>query len=411
MTRALVVGGGIAGPVAAIALQKAGLDPVVYEAFPRTADTAGNFMNIAPNGLDALACVGLAEPVRRLGFTTPAIAFYRADGRRLTEDVPVEVQAGPGAVIQTLRRADLYRTLREEVSRRGIPVEYGRRLVDARASGGRVSARFADGTHAEGELLVGADGIRSRVRKVIDRQAPDPRYLGTVNAFGVAPGQPLRGRPGVLRMYFGRRSFFMSAQHPDGDVWWFANPPRPAEPDAAELRRPDERWQEEFVELFRQDGMPAVDIVRASTQFSVPSANYDLPRVPHWQRDGMVLVGDAAHAVSPTAGQGGSVAMEDAVVLAKCVRDAPGVDAALAAYERVRRARVERIVAQGKRNVDGNLSGPLGRVVRDFFIRRAFRDIAVKGPERSPVWMLGHHIDWDTPEAAAPGSRRAGTGR
>ncbi|MEW2400549.1 NAD(P)/FAD-dependent oxidoreductase [Streptomyces sp. NPDC046862] len=401
MTRVLVIGGGIAGPVAAIALQKAGFDPVVHEAFDRTADQAGNFMNIAPNGLDALACVDLAAPVRRLGFVTPAIAFYRSDGHRLTPDISTEVQAGPGAVIQTLRRADLYRTLREEVERRGIPIQYGKRLTDVESADGRVRARFEDGTHADGDLLVGADGIRSRVRRIIDPAAPEPRYLGTVNAFGVAPKRRVEGTPGVLRMYFGRKSFFMSAQHPDGDVWWFANPPRPSEPDAAEMRRPGMDWRDEIVELFRRDGMPALDVVRASTQFSVPSANYDLPTVPHWHRAGMVLVGDAAHAISPTAGQGGSVAIEDAVILAKCVRDAPTIAAGLARYEEVRRTRVEGIVAQGKRNVDGNLSGPLGRMVRDFFIRRAFRDIAAKGPDNTPVWMLGHHIDWDTREVAS----------
>ncbi|MET8830755.1 NAD(P)/FAD-dependent oxidoreductase [Streptomyces sp. NPDC004610] len=410
MTRVLVVGGGIAGPVAAIALQKAGFDPVVHEAFDRTADHAGNFMNIAPNGLDALECVGLDKPVRALGFVTPAIAFYRSDGRRLTRDISTEAQAGRGAVIQTLRRADLYRTLREEVAARGIPIRYGKRLTDAERVGGGVRARFEDGTYADGDLLVGADGIRSRVRAIIDPGAPGPRYLGTVNAFGVSPRRPLEGRPGVLRMYFGRRSFFMSAQHPDGDVWWFANPPRPAEPDAAELRRPGPDWREEIVELFRRDGMPALDVVRTSTQISVPSANYDLPTVPRWHRDRMVLVGDAAHAVSPTAGQGGSVALEDAVILAKCVRDAPDVDAGLATYEQVRRGRVEGIVAQGKRNVDGNLAGPVGRMVRDFFIRRAFRGIEVKGPENTPVWMLGHHIDWDTRETAG-GGRGVRTGR
>ncbi|WP_432117693.1 FAD-dependent oxidoreductase [Streptomyces sp. bgisy032] len=397
MARALVIGAGIAGTVTAIALQKAGLDPVLYEAYDRTADGIGNFVNIAPNGIDALDSIDLGHLVRKYGFDTPAIAFYAHTGRALTGDVRTDRLAADGQIIQTIRRSDLYVALRDEAAGRGIPIEYGKRIVDATGAGGTVRAVFADETHAEGDLLVGADGLRSRVRRVIDPAAPVPRYLGVLNAFGCAKGFPAEGPPGVIRMFFGRNSFFSYTKHPNGDLWWFANPPCPSEPDSAQLRALGQDWHRYLIDLFAGDRTPAADIIRATPDPAPPSPTYDLPRVPHWHRGRLVVIGDAAHAVSPTAGQGCSVAMEDAVVLAKCLRDAPSAEKAFVTYESVRRKRVEDIVAQGKYNNEGNMRrGPVGRFLRNYFLARAFRN----GDGSDPTWMSSHHIDWHTPEPA-----------
>ncbi|MFC8870501.1 FAD-dependent oxidoreductase [Streptomyces sp. NPDC057148] len=396
MARALVIGAGIAGTVAAIALQKAGLEPVLYEAYDRTADGIGNFVNIAPNGIDALDSIDVGHLVREHGFDTPAIAFYSHTGRPLTGDVRTDRLAADGQIIQTIRRSDLYMALRDEAAKRGIPIEYGKRIVDATTEHGTVRAVFADETHAEGDLLVGADGLRSRVRRVIDPAAPVPRYLGVLNAFGCARGFPTDGPAGVIRMFFGKKSFFSYTKHPNGDLWWFANPPCTGEPDSAQLRALRQDWRRYLQDLFAADRSPAAEIIAATPDPAPPSPTYDLPRVPRWHRDGgLVVIGDAAHAVSPTAGQGCSVAMEDAVVLAKCLRDAPSTDQAFVTYESVRRKRVEDIVAQGKYNNEGNMRrGPIGRSLRNYFIARAFK--SADGSD--PTWMSSHHIDWHAPQ-------------
>lgn len=127
---------------------------------------------------------------------------------------------------------------------------------------------------------------------------------------------------------------------------------------------------------------------------------HDLPSVPTWHRGRMVIVGDAAHATSPSSGQGASMALEDAVVLAKALRDGPDVPGAFAAYEQQRRARVERVVAHGKRTGDHKAPGPLGRVVRDLFIRVALPLQSRLAP-RSLAWLYDHRIDWDEPVGAA----------
>lgn len=120
----------------------------------------------------------------------------------------------------------------------------------------------------------------------------------------------------------------------------------------------------------------------------------------------MVIIGDAAHAVSPSAGQGASMAIEDAITLAKCLRDIPDVPQALTRYETLRRNRVELVVAQGRRNGNGKTAGPIARIVRDLVMpiamRRMFRD------GHDPMgWIWNHHIDWHTPIPAADASGRS----
>jgi 2-polyprenyl-6-methoxyphenol hydroxylase-like FAD-dependent oxidoreductase len=121
-------------------------------------------------------------------------------------------------------------------------------------------------------------------------------------------------------------------------------------------------------------------------------ATYDFPSVPHWHRDRMVIIGDAAHAASPSSGQGASMAIEDAIVLATCLRNEPSVAQAFVSYDQQRRERVERVVAQGRRNGFGKTPGPLGRAFRDLALRVVFRNPA--RATRSMDWIFDHRIDW-----------------
>jgi len=116
-----------------------------------------------------------------------------------------------------------------------------------------------------------------------------------------------------------------------------------------------------------------------------------MPRVPAWHRGPMVIIGDAAHAASPSSGQGASMAIEDALVLAKCLRDSPDASTAFATFESLRRPRVERVVALGARSSSNKAPGPVGRVARDllmpFFVKLFAR--------QSQDWLFGHHINWE----------------
>ncbi|HEY6581330.1 MAG TPA: FAD-dependent monooxygenase [Rubrobacter sp.] len=390
--KALVVGGGIAGPVAAMALQRAGLDSVVYEAYAGGADDAGAFLTFASNGLDALRTIDAHHLVSEKGFPTPRMEIQSGTGKHLGA-IPNGGTLPDGTVSQTLKRSDLYRTLRDEAVRRGVRVEHGKRFVDAGiTSDGSVVARFEDGTEAEGDFLVGADGIHSRTRRIIDTSAPGARYIPVLNIGGYASGVRAPAEPGTFRMVFGKRAFFGYAIHPSGEVWWFANPPRPDEPSRAELAATsNEQWRKMLTDLFAEDDTPAVEIINHTPGELSGWATYDLPSVPTWHRGPMVIVGDAAHATAPSSGQGASMAIEDAVVLARCLRDLPDVEQAFVAYELLRRARVERIVAHGARTSNSKAAGPVGRVIRDMMMPMILKRVANGG---SLAWMHAYHIDW-----------------
>ena len=150
----VIIGGGVAGPVTAMAMQKAGLDPVVYEARGHGADGVGAFLTLATNGLEALHLLDLDHQVTALGMGTRRMRIVSGTGKRLAEFDNGGLTSF-GTPSRTLRRADLYRTLRDEALRRGIRIEYGKQLRDARQGDDRVHADFADGTSADGDLLVG----------------------------------------------------------------------------------------------------------------------------------------------------------------------------------------------------------------------------------------------------------------
>jgi 2-polyprenyl-6-methoxyphenol hydroxylase-like FAD-dependent oxidoreductase len=388
----------IAGPAAAMALRRAGIEAEIYEAHAGGADAAGAFLTFASNGMDALRAIDAHRLVLSTGFPTPRMSIQSGTGRHLGE-VPNGGTLPDGTVSQTLKRADLYRALRDEAVRRGVRVEYGKRLVDAEVTpDGGVAARFGDGTGAEGDLLIGADGVHSRTRRIIDPSAPGARYVPVLNVGGYARGVRVEAEPGTFRMVFGKRAFFGYAVHPSGEVWWFANPPRAEEPTRAELAAVGtERWRQMLTDLFADDATTAADMIQATQGELAGWATHDLSSVPTWHRGPMIVIGDAAHATAPSSGQGASMAVEDAVVLARCLRDLPDTGQAFAAYERLRRGRVERIVAHGARTSNSKAAGPVGRALRDLMMPMILKRVARGG---SLAWMHDYHIDWDEKVAA-----------
>ncbi|MEV1143593.1 NAD(P)/FAD-dependent oxidoreductase [Micromonospora sp. NPDC049799] len=394
MTKALIIGGGIAGPVAAMALQRAGIEAVVHEAYARDAVGVGAFLTLSVNGVDALRAIGLDGLVAGLGHPTPRMALHDHRGRPLAEFGTSGTRTrGSGST--TVRRSDLYRALRAEATRRGVPIVHGTRMVDAEPTPTGVRARFADGRTAEGDLLVGADGLRSRTRQVIDPAAPAPRYVPLLNAGGFTRVPGLGGTPGLMHMIFGRRCFFCWIPLGGDEVWWFANLPQRTEltPDQIAAIGADE-WRARLRALVAGDGGPALRILDATDRIEYGWPTYDLPSVPRWHRDRMVVIGDAAHTAAPSSGQGAAMAFEDAVQLARCLRDLPDAAEAFGAYERLRRDRVERVVAQGKRTSNVKVAGPVGRVLRNVTMP-LFARWAAKDDGKSFAWLFDHHIDWD----------------
>lgn len=394
MTRAIIIGAGVAGPATAMALQRVGIEAVVHEAYDRSADEVGSILTVAVNGLDALRALGLHDRVAAAGFPTPSNVLLSHRGKRLG----VVTNGGrrtDGTVGHTIQRSRLYAVLRDAALERGIRFAYGKRLVDARTTpDGGVVAQFADGSQTSGDLLIGADGIHSTVRTIIDRDAPPPRYAGLLNFGGYTPGPPPAGaEPGTWYMIFGTQAFFGYVAAPAGGTFWFVNLPRTATTAEERAATTDATWTRLLLDAVAADHGPATDLIAAGTLQLSGANTHDLPKIPHWRRGPMVVVGDAAHAPTPSSGQGASIAAEDAIVLAQSLRDVPAVPDALATFERRRRQRVERIVAHGARTSSSKTPGPIGRGLRDLALPLVFKLVVT---DRSLAWVHDHHLELET---------------
>lgn len=390
---ALVIGGGIAGPVAAMALRKAGIEATIHEAYQGTADGVGGMLGIAPNGMRALGALDAEDVVLRVGEPVRSMIIESWTGKRLAEFGGTD---GP-PVFHSVWRADLYREMYDMTVARGIRIEHGKRLVRAVDNGDGVTAYFADGTSATGDVLIGADGIRSTVRPMIDPAAPRPRYTGLLGFGGRADNPGLASTGHSMHMTFGKRAFFAYQVTDDGDTGWFINLPQPKSMSAAQTRSIGaEEWLPVLRRAVADDRTPAAAILNGvePSELIMVGGLEDLPTVPTWSKGRIVLVGDSAHATSPSSGQGASIAIESAIQMARCLRDLPTVPDAFATYERLRRDRVERIIAAGARTNSEKAAGPVARVLRDLILPTTMKLLAK--PEKT-AWQTDYAIDWDAP--------------
>jgi FAD-dependent urate hydroxylase len=385
--RVLIIGGGVAGPALGIALRRVGIDAVVYEASPAPRDEGGAFLNLAPNGLNALRTLGLAH-LADLGFCNDRLVFHTETGRVLA-DVPV------GGV--TVMRGALSRGLREAAIAAGVRFEFGKVLESVAEREGGVVARFADGSTTSGCALVGADGIHSRTRASFFPDAP-PTYTGIINLGGVVRTD-LLSTDTAMHMIFGRRGFFGYAVRPSGETYWFSNFAQAEEPARGALEAVDgAAYRQRLLTLHLDDPPEVTRILQAVSGPIGAYAVYDMMALPRWHHGRVCLIGDSAHAVGPHVGQGASLALEDAFVLAKCLRDLPDPATAFTTFERLRRERVMRVLKQSRRTGEQKApTGWLGRKIRDLILPVFLR----KGAQET-AWMYDYPFDWEV--RMAPGA-------
>jgi FAD-dependent urate hydroxylase len=387
--RALVVGGGIAGTVTAMALQRAGIAATVYEGYDRPADGVGGALTLSPNGRNALREIDADGAVAAIGVPVPRMVMQNYRGRAVAQftDLP----GLPTSLL--LRRSRLYRALMDEALRRGVAVEFGKRLVTVDNAPDAVTAHFADGTAATGDVLIGADGIRSTARATLNPGEPPPRYTGLLGLGGWIPNPGLPTTGGAQHFAFGKRAFF-GYSIDEAEILWFSNVPA-ADPAEA-TGRPPEHWLDVLRERHADD-VPARDIVALLRPADVaqPGPLEDIPTVPVWHGGRVVLVGDAAHPTSPSSGQGASQAIESALELARALRDVPELDHAFATYESARRARVEKIIAAAARINNDKAAGPVARVLRDLLVPVLTRTVLTPHRMFGPVHT--HRIDFAAP--------------
>jgi len=390
--KAIIAGAGIAGPVAAIALQQNGVEAELFEARDALDGDAGLFLTLASNGHRVLEALRLDACIRaEQHIPTPRIVFFGAQGNRL--GTVSNGRSAAGAPI-TLMRRSLHRALTAEAERRGIPVRRGSAVTGYRRDAAGVTVLCGDGREQHADILIGADGIGSKVRAAMPGGNVRPSYTGLINLGGILPGSGLAPTDGEMRMIWGSRAFFGYAVRDNGEAWWFANIGDAREPSRNAMRQERDAWAGQLTAHFSDDLPLIPDLIRRTSEIhSYPI--HDLPHVPCW-RDGPVgLIGDAAHATSPSSGQGASLALEDAAHLAVCLRDIADPAAALAHFEAERRPRAEQIVAEGRRR--GAYKAPRSRAqmwLRDALMPIVFRFLVT---EQSLAWIH----DYRVPHSAA----------
>jgi 2-polyprenyl-6-methoxyphenol hydroxylase-like FAD-dependent oxidoreductase len=392
----LVIGGGVAGPVLALFLKKAGLSSAVFEG-DELSEGVGGGLGLAPNGMNVLAALGLSDKLKARGSLALDNCFRDEHGRLLARFSNGGAKYGEPSV--SLMRADLYAVLAEDMKRESVPISYRKRLecIGYADDGQTVIAHFGDGTHAEGDLLVGADGIHSQVRRQIMPDGPQPDFVGITGIGGaVAQAAVPTLSPHDTESFnftFGPKGFFGYCGGSTGEAMWWSNLPRAQPFSADELKSASsEALRQQMLERYGGYHEPIPTLIARTPKILALNV-FDIRSLPRWHDRRVMLIGDAAHAVSPNAGQGASLALEDAMYLAKMLRD-NGRDyaSAFARFEQDRKPRVERIVAEGRRRgADKAIVSPLKSKIRNAVLSVVLRLFG----DRSQDWLFRYRIQWE----------------
>ena len=340
--KALIAGAGISGLATGIALRQAGFDVEIFERSPALQEIGAGLM-IWPNGSRALQALDVdvdALTVRKLSICT-------SSGRRL-QDYPLEaISQRFGFPPAFVHRADLQAAL---ASRFGDEAVYlGADVKEFEQRGDGVQVALADGRNFTGDLLVGADGLRSAVRRKLLADG-DPTYLGSTVWRGVVSGKGVAIEEGSGINWVGRGAEFLAFQLRGDQIYWAGVTKEPrGEKAGAEGHKAD------LLARFGEWAQPIPQLIAVTADAAILRNDmYDRRPVRRWSGGRVVLVGDAAHPMTPNAGQGACQALADAAVLGDSLRRAPDLAAGFAMYERRRMRRANRVVAmsrQGTRSV------------------------------------------------------------
>jgi salicylate hydroxylase len=395
--RIAIVGAGLGGLAAAIALRRRGLDVTVYEQAAALGEV-GAGLQLSPNAMKVLLALGLEDAVMRVAFE-PAARVGR-DGRT-GRVIAVTTMKGHyhdtyGAGYYTFHRADLHASLVA-----ALPagcVRLGAKCAAVREAGDAALIDFADGTTVTADVVIGADGIHSVVRESLFG-AQQPRFTGMVCWRGLVPAADMPA--GMItdesNSWFGPHSTVVTYKVRGGElVNWAA---------LYEQDWREESWKTEGdpaeVRALYADWHPIVRELMSRTTRMYKWALFDRDPLPAWGRGRISLLGDAAHPMLPSNSQGGCMALEDGYALAEALAMS-GVDpaAALRAYEAERMPRTARVQLAARAQLrKNNVVSPLARLRRDL----AYRWQRLVDPKRHAYgleWIYGHDVT--TPRGGLP---------
>jgi 2-polyprenyl-6-methoxyphenol hydroxylase-like FAD-dependent oxidoreductase len=383
---AVVVGAGIAGLAAAIALQTVGYDVLVLERAPQLREV-GAGISLWPNAVHALRRLGLGEAVEAAGGVAHDAVFRTWRGPQLGASITAQLPGRFGAPLILIHRARLQSVMRLALGP-GV-IRLGAECAAVTQADGAVTVRLAAGGLESAAVVIGADGLRSRVRDAMVAEAP-PSYAGITAWRGVVPLDDTLRRGISSGESFGHGSLFgIAALNGSQVYWWAAARRRESEGEAPVLEKSS------LMDAFANWHAPIPDLVAATPpEAIIRTCLYERPPLKSLNRGRVGLVGDAAHPMLPNLGQGACQAIEDAVVLANALAGTPGVVAALAQYSALRAGRTAD-VARASRHVSriAHLRSPLAAGVRNGLMRARPASLALRRLEPLLAHGAGSHDD------------------
>jgi FAD-dependent urate hydroxylase len=344
--KAIIIGAGIGGLTTGIALKRAGYHIEIYDRV-RELRPVGAGISLWTNGVKVMNWLGLGDKLAAIGGEMNRMEYISHTNESLNHVNLLPLIETVGQRPYPVSRSELQEMLFDEVGAQSVQLQ--KKCIAVQEDPGSVTAIFEDGSTATGDILIGADGVRSTVREYVVAEKAEPRYADYVNWNGIVKASPELAPNDVWVIYVGegKRASMMPI---GGDrFYYFFGAPLPKGTVVA----PEDRAQE-LAEIFARWPQPVQNLIQTLDPTQTNRLEiHDLTPLPNFVKGRVALLGDAAHATTPTLGQGGCQAMEDAEFLCRyLVTTNISVPDALNRYEAARKERTANLVLKARTRAD-----------------------------------------------------------
>ena len=381
-----IIGGGIGGLVTAIALRKKGFSPVVYEQAPEIKPVGAGIL-LSINSMSALANIGVADTVIKNGCSIYSFAIQNTSGGNLSTTHFESLSRKFG-----FHSVGIARSVLHDVLIKSLPSEYirlGHEFDSVSQREGKAQIIFKNKKAIEADIVIGTDGLRSRVRQSVLGDF-SLRYSGQTGWRGLAelPNIKLDG----FFETWGIGNRFGIVPVSENHVYWYAGINAPAK----SIEKNGEKAKTRLLKLFGDWHTPIKKVIELTDPNGIIQADiFDSEPAERWFNGSVVMLGDAIHSTTPNLGQGAGIAIESALVLAQCIEKNHDLQDAFASYQSLRKKRTAWVTHQS--HMFGKLAqmeSPIICRIRNFLLKTSTLIVPQLIQERSAQKLLGYSVDF-----------------